>query len=497
MRDRPAGPAESPPRTTGLVGLIPAAGRGVRAYPYTQTIPKSMLEVDGVPLIRRNVELLRDRLGIDEIRIVIGHQGHVIRDYLGDGSDLGVRITYIENDRLDLELIWSIHLGSRGVDRPCAIVLADECYVDTNHDALAALDDGAAVRCGLIDGEYAKQIRKNYIATLDGDRIVDLHEKPAVVTERLMGTGTWIVQPEIFRRLEAALESDPAERPRDWVGWLGQLCREGVDVRAFRLSGRYVNVNSRDDLNYANFLVRERTFDQKTTSLVYVVDDQEDAAARPITGFADREELTEVVAIARRTAPALEAAARHPKVRLVIVDPATKIGMLFLRGMDEARGDLILLSYSDDTFSPRDVSKMLVYLRDADLVVGTRTTRQMIEQGANMQGVVRAAHLFLAKLLELLWWRFECRFTDVCCVYRGIWRSTWTTIRGNLTATGVEIVPEMVIEVLRARRRIVEIPVNYYNRDLEFGYVRSRYQSFGTFVRIVGLMLRKRLERTA
>jgi NDP-sugar pyrophosphorylase family protein len=45
-----------------LVGLIPSAGRGVRVYPYTATIPKSMLGVDGVPLIRRNVELMRDQL---------------------------------------------------------------------------------------------------------------------------------------------------------------------------------------------------------------------------------------------------------------------------------------------------------------------------------------------------------------------------------------------------------------------------------------------------
>ena len=32
-----------------LVGVIPAAGRGTRAYPYTRGIPKCMLEVDGRP----------------------------------------------------------------------------------------------------------------------------------------------------------------------------------------------------------------------------------------------------------------------------------------------------------------------------------------------------------------------------------------------------------------------------------------------------------------
>src|SRR5207244_3545616 len=82
-------------------------------------------------------------------------------------------------------------------------------------------------------------------------------------------------------------------------------------------------------------------------------------------------------------------------------------GALARIGLESARGDVLVLAYSDDTFSPRDLTKFLVYLRDADLVIGTRTTRQMIEQGTNMRGVVRAGHVVLAKLVELLWWRFE------------------------------------------------------------------------------------------
>src|SRR5262245_26377010 len=108
-----------------MIGVIPAAGRGVRAYPYTRSIPKSMLEVDGVPLIRRNVELMRDRLGISHVRIVVGHHGQVIREYLADGSKFGVDITYIENDRLDLELAYSVYLGCRNLRELCCVILAD------------------------------------------------------------------------------------------------------------------------------------------------------------------------------------------------------------------------------------------------------------------------------------------------------------------------------------------------------------------------------------
>ncbi len=479
-----------------LVGVIPAAGRGVRAYPFTRKIPKGMLEVDGVPLIQRNVELMRDRLGIGRIRIVIGHHGEVIRDRLKDGSALGVSIEYIENDQLDRELAYSVHLGCRGLDSRVCVILADECYVGTNHDGLrdAALSDALAV-CTLIASPYVKHIRKNYTVTLSGDRITDMQEKPTVVTGNLMGTGTYLLSPELVTRLEAAFEN-PDEGPRIWTSWLAKQCREGADVRAFVLDGSYVNVNSRDDLNFGNYLVRELNFEKKTTSLVYVIDrEEEEKAAHPVEVFAERPDIDEVVVATRRTAPALERVAARANVRIVVADEQSPVGALFRLGLDSAKGDILLLSHSDDTFSARDVSKLLVYLRDADLVVGTRTTRQMIEQGTNMRGVVRAAHVILAKLLEMLWWRFDCRFTDVCCVYRGMWRSTYTTIRSNLTAQGVEIIPEMVIEVLRARRRIIEIPVNYYNRDLEFTHVHARYQSFGTFLRIVLLMLRKRLAK--
>jgi ubiquinone/menaquinone biosynthesis C-methylase UbiE len=194
----------------------------------------------------------------------------------------------------------------------------------------------------------------------------------------------------------------------------------------------------------------------------------------------------------------LERAASVPKVRYLLAPAsASLVGDLVRLGLESATGDILLLSYSDDTFAARDVSKFLVYLRDADLVVGTRTTRQMLEQGTNMRGIVRAAHVFLAKLTAVLWWRFDPRFTDICCVYRGLWRSVYSTIRDNLGAHDAAIYPEMVIETLRARRRIIEIPINYYNRDASQSFVRGRYQSAGTFQRILTLIVRKRLSDVA
>jgi dTDP-glucose pyrophosphorylase/ubiquinone/menaquinone biosynthesis C-methylase UbiE len=485
--------------SSDLVGLIPAAGWGVRAYPYTRTVPKSMLEVDGVPLIQRNVELLRDRLGVREIVVVVGYRGDVIREHLGDGSRFGVAIRYVTNDRIELGLAYSVHLGSREVAGPCCMVLADECYIGSNHDELLRSEfRTAAAVCAFIEGASAKQIRKNYVGVVRDGRVVDLEEKPSVVRGTRMGTGTYLLSPEVLARLHDAFAAGPEQGPRDWTTWLAGLCREGLPVLPFALRGRYVNVNSRDDLNLANVLARDATFDARTVSLVYVVADADAATARPILEFAANDAIDEVVVAALRPPRGLEDAAVHPKVRVVV--PAARdlpLGALFTFGLDAARGDVLILCYGDGTFSPRDVDKLLVYLRDADLVMGTRTTRQMIEQGSNMRGVVRAAHVVLAKLLELAWWRFESRISDIACVYRALWRSTYAAIRPQLTSTGVEVVAEMVIEVLRARRRIVEIPITYRNPDVEQPAVRSPHQTPAVFRRVLGLIARKRLGETA
>jgi hypothetical protein len=294
----------------------------------------------------------------------------------------------------------------------------------------------------------------------------------------------------VLRRLAADFARAP-ETPIVWTTWLGDLARSGERLLAFPLEGAYVNVNDREALNLANHLVRDRDFESRSASLVYVVDDAEDQVEEPVLRFAQAPELAEVVVAARRPSAALEAVARHPKVRVHINgDPRLPVGILVREGLDAASGDILLTAYSDDSFLTRDLAKLMVYLRDADLVVGTRTTRQMIEQGANMRGIARIAHIALAKLMELLWWRFDSRFTDVCCVYRALWRSTYTLIRGELQSEGIGIFPEMVIEVLRARRRIVEIPVNYCAREQE--YVPSKYQNVGSFLHILGVMLRKR-----
>ena len=81
--------------------MLAAGGRGRRIHPRSVRIPKVMLEVAGKPLLVRNVELLRDALGLREIVVVVGHLADFIRQSLGDGSGLGVALRYVDNPGVD------------------------------------------------------------------------------------------------------------------------------------------------------------------------------------------------------------------------------------------------------------------------------------------------------------------------------------------------------------------------------------------------------------
>ena len=78
------------------VAVIQAGGLGTRMYPLTHDkIPKSMLRLDGKPMMEWQIECLK-RYGVKEYIIVVGHLGDQIKEYFGDGIRLGISISYLE-----------------------------------------------------------------------------------------------------------------------------------------------------------------------------------------------------------------------------------------------------------------------------------------------------------------------------------------------------------------------------------------------------------------
>jgi choline kinase/phosphatidylglycerophosphate synthase len=80
-----------------MQALVIAAGRGSRLLPVSHGRPKALVPVLGVPIIDRVVSALRD-VGVADVVVTVGYQGQLIRDHLGSGERLGMRIRYAANE---------------------------------------------------------------------------------------------------------------------------------------------------------------------------------------------------------------------------------------------------------------------------------------------------------------------------------------------------------------------------------------------------------------
>jgi len=65
--------------------VIMAGGKGTRISSVASDIPKPMIKIEGIPVLEREIECLKEQ-GFDDILITVSHLGNIIMDYFGDGS---------------------------------------------------------------------------------------------------------------------------------------------------------------------------------------------------------------------------------------------------------------------------------------------------------------------------------------------------------------------------------------------------------------------------
>jgi NDP-sugar pyrophosphorylase family protein len=112
--------------------LTLVGGRGERLKPYTDSLPKAMVPVNGRPIIEYQVHWMRSQ-GVTDIVFLTGYMGDKIKAYFGDGSDFGVVAHYSNED---------VPLGRGGAIRKgMAVVPPDENPVlVTNGDNITDLE---------------------------------------------------------------------------------------------------------------------------------------------------------------------------------------------------------------------------------------------------------------------------------------------------------------------------------------------------------------------
>lgn len=123
-----------------MKAMILAAGRGERMRPLTDTCPKPLLTVAGLPLIAYHLEKLA-HIGIKEVVINHAWLGEQIEKALGDGSRWGITITYSREGEKALETAGGIikALPTLTEDSDVFIVVNGDVYTDYDFNDLPSL----------------------------------------------------------------------------------------------------------------------------------------------------------------------------------------------------------------------------------------------------------------------------------------------------------------------------------------------------------------------
>ena len=231
-------------------------------------------------------------------------------------------------------------------------------------------------------------------------------------------------------------------------------------------------------------------YGDKSVSVVLPAYNEEQYVRAAVEDFARTGVVDEIVVVDNNSRDRTAEEAGMTTAR-VVLETAQGYGHALRRGLREATGDIIIMAEPDGTFMGRDVLKLLAYSEDFDMVCGTRTTRELVWEQANMGWFLRIGNWVVAKMLQLL--HDGPSLSDCGCTLRLTHRKALLLIQDDLTVGGSHFLPEMVILGLRKKLAIIEVPVNYRGRVGESKITGSLSGTLKTGFRMIALILRYRV----
>jgi glycosyltransferase involved in cell wall biosynthesis len=166
-------------------------------------------------------------------------------------------------------------------------------------------------------------------------------------------------------------------------------------------------------------------------------------------------------------------------------------GSAIRRGFSETTADIVCVCEPDGTFDPNDLFKLLPFLTDSDVVLGSRTVNQFIFDGANMDLSLKWGNWAVAKMVEVL---FNTAYlSDVGCTFRILKRPVIEDITPFFDLYGSSFGLEMMLLTVIRRHGFVQVPVRYLPRIGESSVTGNRGKAIVLGFEMIGLVLRMRL----
>ncbi len=185
-----------------MKAILVAGGEGTRLRPLTYHTPKPLLPLCDRPIIVYQIELCRKH-GIRDIVINLHYLADSLETYLGDGSQLGVRISY-SHERDALGTAGAVKLAEPFFDGESMIVFNGDVLTDLDLSRLLALHRERRAVATLTTTEVHDPTPFGLIVSDASGRIDRFLEKPSREEALRFGdrffinAGTYVLEPEIF-----------------------------------------------------------------------------------------------------------------------------------------------------------------------------------------------------------------------------------------------------------------------------------------------------------
>ena len=221
--------------------VIMAGGEGTRLRPLTETIPKPMVSVGGVPLLERQINQLLKH-GIKRVYLSVNYLGHIIEDHFADGNSFGLDIRYLREES-KLGTAGSLSLLPEQPSRPILVINGD---ILTSCDFLGLYDFHVNTMASVTIAASEYNLRIPYgIVECDGARLISLTEKPS--QRFLCNTGIYALSPAILSMIPYLVQYNMTDL-------IASCLSEGKPVSVFPIHEFWSDIGTPSDLAKARNL---------------------------------------------------------------------------------------------------------------------------------------------------------------------------------------------------------------------------------------------------
>jgi NDP-sugar pyrophosphorylase family protein len=180
--------------------------------------PKALLEINGTTLIDYTINLMKN-CGFKDFKLLIGYKHEEIEKHLGDGSSHGVKIIYsVEPDTIKGRAkAMKYALINKKIDKTkrALVCYPDDVFTDKKLPIKLLLQHlhGVEERKALVTVLFVSGTSYPFgVAEMDADMLVtNFIEKPFI--QKYTSTGQYILEPEVFSRIEKEIDLDAKESP--------------------------------------------------------------------------------------------------------------------------------------------------------------------------------------------------------------------------------------------------------------------------------------------